>query len=145
MCALPASLGQARSNRTTTIRILSVVQTYVPRDVAPKGVSPGDSVRMTDRLYNLVPQFGRPRGAPVGTDSGTERILPGNQAARFQGVARLPGGSIVVSGRIPLADATASAKVVGGTGRFAHAGGTVEVRTLPGNGRATNVFRLTLP
>jgi hypothetical protein len=139
------SLGEARSSRTVEVRILSVVSGYSQTDVEPKGLSAGDRVRMTDRLYNLVAQFGKPKGAPVGTDSGTMTIRRGKQTANFQGVARLPGGTMVVKGRVTLGRTPTTLTVAGGTGRYSRARGTVTVRTLDANGRASNIFHLTLP
>jgi len=121
-----------------------VVQTYVPTDFQPKGLSAGDHIRMTDRLYNLSAQFGKPRGSLVGSDSGTMKIRTGKRTADFRGVARLPGGTIAVGGRVSLTRQSSTVPVVGGTGHFAHARGTVVVSQADNNGRA-NVFRLTLP
>lgn len=128
-----------------TIRILSVVRTFEQKDVAPKGLSPGDQVRMTDRLYNAVPQFGKPKGALVGSDWGTITIRRDLRSGKFRGAAALPGGSITVAGLVPLDGTPSVAAVVSGTGRFSNARGSVAVSTLPGRGRSANVFRLTLP
>lgn len=140
---LPAQVGQARSGKALEIKILSVVQTVAQTDVEPKGLSVGDRITMTDRLYNLVPQFGRPKGALVGRDSGTVTVRQGS--ADFRGTARLPGGTILVRRRFPVASALSRVTVVGGTGRFSNARGTVSIRALGAKGRATNVFHLTLP
>lgn len=145
LAALLTPLSEARSgSTTTTFRLLSVLSGYAPKDVAPKGPSAGDSVLERDRLYNLVPQFGRAKGAFVGIDVGVATIEKGMQGARFRGIAKLPGGTIAVSGHIPLQSNRVELRVSGGTGQFAHARGTVVIRS-NNSRRATNVFRLTLP
>ena len=141
---MPTSAGQAGSDRTLDLRILSVLG-VANTDVEPKGLSTGDRITMTDRLYNLVPQFGRPKNAFVGTDSATLTMRPAGRGADFRGTARLPGGTIKVRARVPSSGALSRAAVVGGTGRFSNAMGTVSIRTLAGKGRAANIFRLTLP
>ncbi|HXY85178.1 MAG TPA: dirigent protein [Gaiellaceae bacterium] len=143
--ALSTAAGEARSTQHATISLVSVLRTYVPTDVSPKGLSAGDSVKMTDGLYNAVSQFGKPAGALVGSDTGLEKVLAGRRTASFRGVATLPGGTIVIAGRVSMTAASTTAPVVGGTGRFAHAHGTVRFRTLSANGTASNVFRLALP
>jgi hypothetical protein len=75
---LPAAAGQAGPQKTLTIKLRSVVQTTTANDVEPKGPSAGDRVTVTDRLYNLVPQFGKPKGALVGRDTATVTVLAGN-------------------------------------------------------------------
>ena len=74
---------------------------------------------------------------------GSLTILPGGRTAAFRGVARLPGGTVVVRGVVALAG-PGSTKVVGGTGRFAKATGRVAVGPATKSGRALNVFYLTL-
>jgi Dirigent-like protein len=142
---LPTSVADARSSKTLDIKVLSVVRTYAQNDVEPKGLSSGDRITSTDRLYNLVPQFGKPTGALIGSDSGTFTVRT-RKAATFGGIARLPGGTIMVRGRLVLGSARSTLAVVGGTGRFSRARGTVSVTTVNASkGLARNVFRLTLP
>jgi hypothetical protein len=58
--------------------------------------------------------------------------------------ASLPGGTIRSAGKVTAS--AARIPVVGGTGKFAGAGGTVEVRDLdPSGSPALNVYRLRLP
>jgi hypothetical protein len=142
---LPTSVADARSSKTLDIKVLSVVRTYAQNDVEPKGLSSGDRITSTDFLYNLVPQFGKPTGALIGSDSGTFTVRTG-KAADFRGIARLPGGTIMVRGRLLLGSARSTLAVAGGTGRFSKARGTVSVTTVNASkGLARNVFRLTLP
>ena len=52
------------------------------------------------------------------------------RAATFGGIARLPGGTIMVRGRLLLGSGRSTLAVVGGTGRFSKARGTVSVTTV---------------
>ena len=74
---LPASTGEARSSKSLTIKVLSVVSGVGQKDVEPKGLSAGDRITMTDRLYNLAPQFGKPNGALIGSDVGISTVRQG--------------------------------------------------------------------
>jgi hypothetical protein len=128
------SMGQARAARKVDIRVVSVLSGYSQS---------GQSIRMTDKLFNLVPQFGKPKGAPVGTDSGTVRRT-GTISAFFKGVARLPGGTLNVRGPVILGEPISNLNIAGGTGRFAGARGVVVIREMGAAGRAANIFHLTL-
>jgi hypothetical protein len=66
-------------------------------------------------------------------------------AASFvtEGYAVLPGGSIRFGGR-SSASSSGTLAVTGGTGRFAHARGSIYDRNL-GGATDLNVYRLTLP
>jgi hypothetical protein len=144
LAALLVPLSQARTESTATVKILSVLSGYTPHDVAPSGASPGDWIIERDRLYNLVPQFGQPKGAFVGTDSAVVKVDPSIQTATFHGVSHLAGGTITAGGRIPIqTNGVVTLKILGGTGRFAHARGTVVIRSSDAR-HATNTFRLTL-
>ena len=131
---LTPSLGQARSARTMDIKVVSVLSGYSQS---------GKSLRMTDKLYNLVPQFGKPKGALVGSDSGTLK-QSGHISLSFSGIARLPGGTLNVRGLVVAGESVTNLNIVGGTGRFAGARGVVVVREMAGKGRAANIFHLTL-
>jgi hypothetical protein len=137
---------QGAASTVTTIEVLSVVQTAgALKDVAPRGFSAGDQFLVRDRLFNLVPQFGRARGAVVGNDAAVMTILQGGRSGSYSGVAQLVDGSIAIKGVAPIDARTATMTVVGGTGRYARARGTVVIRYAGKAGRATNQFRLTLP
>ena len=132
---------QASAARTMVIRLTSVTTSVKPHDVAPTGVSKGDNYLATSRLLNRVPQFGKPKGAVVGTDRGTLTILT-KTTGKSAGVAKLPGGTIRFQGSGRLGTSS-TIPVVGGTGDFKGAHGTLLVNQL---GNTTyNTYRLTLP
>jgi hypothetical protein len=141
---LPAAVGQAGPRKTLTIKLRSVVQTTTANDVEPKGPSAGDRVTVTDRLYNLVAQFGKPKGALVGRDTATVTVLAGNQGVDVRGVTTLPRGTIRTRGRISFGASGWRVPVVGGSGRFSGARGSVAVDEPPTRGHARNIFRLIL-
>ena len=133
----------AAQAETLTIQVTSVVITIKPIDKRPKGSSAGDRIVYRDKLLNAVRQFGKPKGTRVGTDEGTMTFTSPN-TARFNGVARLPGGTIRIKGNVrPIAGGGIQIPVGGGTGRYAAATGTLTVG--PGEKQVLNVYKLTLP
>jgi hypothetical protein len=126
-----------------TFAVTSISLSAKPTDVAPKGSSKGDTIEYRDRLLNAKAQFGRAKGAAVGSDRGTMTFTSAH-AATFSGVAELPGGTLRLEGRvIALPGKSLAIPVTGGTGRFAKAKGYVVVG--PGTKRALNTYTLTLP
>jgi hypothetical protein len=131
----------AQADRRLVIHLTSVTTSITPHDVAPAGLSAGDRYVAKSRLLNLVPQFGRPKGAVVGSDRGTLSML-GRSRGRSVGVAKLPGGTIRFRGSGKL-DPRVSLRVVGGTGDYAGARGTLVVAQ---SGNTTyNTYTLKLP
>jgi hypothetical protein len=144
---VPAA-AQARATETLVIKVTSVSVSQKTHDVPPKGLpttaSKGDTIVLRDRLLNAANQFGKKTGARVGSDSGT-MTYTSSGAARFDGVATLPGGTLTLKGRVY---ATSDRKnmvipVTGGTGRFKGATGVVLVG--PGTKKALNTYMLKLP
>jgi hypothetical protein len=146
--ALRAAAFDAVAARSLTIRVLVTPVTRTIKDVPPKTVrstgewSKGDTLSGTSILRNFVPQFGKPKGARVGTSSFTDIALS-SQMVREDGIARLPGGTVHVRGVVPIGP-TVKLPVVGGTGIYAGSTGVVEGRHLA-NGDSLNVLRLQLP
>ncbi len=137
-----AGPGVARAE-TLTIQVTSVVISIKPIDKKPKGSSKGDRIVYRDKLLNAVRQFGKARGKRVGTDHGT-MTFTSPHTARFDGTAKLPGGSVRIRGTVrPVAGGSLQIPVAGGTGRYAKATGTLTVG--PGENRALNTYRITLP
>jgi hypothetical protein len=121
------------------IEVISVTTSLVAHPHPPAG-DVGDTATSTDKLLNAVPQFGRPKNAVVGRDSATATYLRLG-AMRLCGVARFPGGTIRICGIARPIQGGYSVSIVGGTGAFANAQGTVFVS---GNDkRALNVYELT--
>jgi hypothetical protein len=140
---LAVPTAQARQARTLTIKVKSVQVFAKPIDLAPKGTSKGDTVQSRDRLENLVAQFGRNKGAVVGSDRGT-MTFTGAHTAKFVGSAVLPDGTLTLNGVVKaIAANVLSIPVTGGTGKYAGAHGYLLIG--PGSKQAENVYALTLP
>jgi hypothetical protein len=124
------------------IQVKSVTTGADATDKAPKGPSKGDRFVQRSQLSNVARQFGKPAGAVVGHDIGTI-VLRSARAGRATGVATFPGGTIRFQGVVRVTDTGAgSFEVVGGTGRYAKARGTLFV----GTGDAPlNTYHLRLP
>jgi hypothetical protein len=136
---LPAAAGAG----TVTIQVTSVLVSMKPIDTKPKGTSNGDRIIYRDTLVNAVPQFGKKKGARVGSDQGTMTFTSAH-SARFDGTARLPGGTVRIKGTVrAISSNVLQIPVVGGTGRYASAKGTLTVG--PGEKEALNVYELKLP
>lgn len=145
LLALPAHAERGSAGKTQIIRLVSTAKGK-PRtlvDRAPRGtLSPGDVFEERSTLRNAVAQFGRPKGAIVGSDVATYTIVSTSRAS-VKGSARLPGGTLRIAAvltpqQIPVF------RVVGGSGAFAKARGQLELRSL-NVGSALNVYRLRLP
>jgi len=138
----PASGASSQPDRTV-IRLVSTTTSLRTHDLAPKGLSAGDWFGARDTLTNEVPQFGKPKGALVGSDVGIFRILKGG-AETLTGTTRIPDGTIRVAGPVMTKSRTRYVvRVVGGTGRYASARGTLTVVTRSPT-VTLNVFVLTL-
>jgi hypothetical protein len=125
------------------IKVVSVLTVQLTRDKPPKGESKGDRVKFKDLLLNAEPRFGKATNAPVGSDKGTMSFTS-STTARMTGVATLPDGTIKFSGTVtPLADGDISIPVVGGSGKYENARGTLIVGA--GARRAPNTYRITVP
>ena len=146
-CGLLAGVaGPAASSTTDTqrlvIRLISDNSLVKTVDKPPKGkLNAGDQLTTTSTLRNQVAQFGKPKGALVGHDRATSTFIS-SKAYTIDGYASLPGGRVMFHGRVTRPSSTVP--VTGGTGRFAHARGTVAAEDLGGS-RSINIYRLTLP
>jgi hypothetical protein len=131
------------SAKTIVLEVTSVGTSVVSHDKAPKGASKGDTIVYRDSLLNVLSQqFGKKKGAKVGSDHGT-MTFTSPHAARFTGVADLPGGSLTIDGNVTaLSNGYLTIPVTSGTGAFLGATGILLVG--PGSKRALNVYRLTI-
>jgi hypothetical protein len=138
-----ASASAAPAGPPAVIRLVSTTTSYRVTDTKPKGASPGDRQVFTSRLRNAAAQFGKSKGAVVGSDRST-LVLTAAGGAQMTTVAKLPGGTLVVRG--PLSDAgngAVSVPVVSGTGRFDGARGTLTILKPTDPKTAGNVYRLS--
>jgi hypothetical protein len=141
--AAAAILVPAAQAEKLTFAVTSVSVSAKSNDKLPKGSSKGDTIVYHDRLVNAAKQFGRAKGAVVGSDHGTMTFTSAHTAT-FSGTAVLPGGTLTLSGKVvALPGKTIAIPVTGGTGRFTKARGYVLVG--PGQARALNTYTLTLP
>ncbi len=142
LTAATATAGAPAATGPTTLLVItvkSVTTKVATTDRPPKGVSKGDRFVFRDRLLNAAPQFGKPRGARVGSDRGVT-VLTSKATGTTRGFATLPGGTIRFGGDAGLSDATF--RVLGGTGRYDGARGFLAVG--PGDA-PLNVYHLFLP
>jgi hypothetical protein len=144
-CVALASTSLAgAANGTMRISLVSITTSDSFVDKPPKGASAGDAETSTSRLLNAVTQFGKPKGAVVGSDRGTIRVVAGaNPIAKI--TTRLPGGTLSLSGHIEVrTDGTIVIPVVSGSGTFAGARGELRITPLKEKNRALNEYRITL-
>lgn len=145
--ALPAAASDAAAAKSVTIRVLVIPVTRSIKDVPPKTINAGeftrgDTIWRTSILRNAVPQFGKPKGARVGTSRGVTIALS-SQMARSDGVARFPGGTVHTHG-VGKISPNPKVAIVGGTGLYAGAAGVAEFSHLA-NGATLSVLRLQVP
>ena len=141
---LSAFAGQSHQDSALTIRVVSIPNRTVEHDLPPKGMpNQGDKYTGTSILRNAAPQFGKPNGAVVGSDTYAITITS-EQWATVKVQAKLPGGTVRVQGRTSLLLPSIKVPVTGGTGRYAGARGSSTATDLS-DGRSLNVYRLRLP
>ena len=125
------------------IRLVSLTTSESSVDVPPRKDSAGDRQLFASRLLNERRQFGKPKGAVVGSDRGT-LTLTSARSANLKAVAKLPGGTITADGPLRAAgNGAVSVVVVNGTGIFAGAHGTLTILRPSGPKTAVNVYRLS--
>ena len=110
-------------------------------DKSPAGASQGDTIETTNVLSNATAQFGLAKGAIVGSDTGRTTNLDAVPMT-VNILVRLPKGTLRVRGRSRTVAGARIAPVVGGTGRFKGATGTLTVTTIPHTGDSSSVYRL---
>jgi len=146
---LPAAASDTADAQSVVIRVLITPVTRTFTDVAPKThamtgeYTKGDTLEGTSILRNAVRQFGKPRGARIGTDHFVETALS-PQEIMFDGVSRLPGGTVHARGVLHEVAGKLTVAVVGGTGLYAAATGVIEGSHLP-SGVTLNVARVQVP
>jgi hypothetical protein len=129
------------SARTMTLQVVSNSISYRAHDIGPKGASKGDTIAYHDELVNDATQFGRKKGAIVGSDTG-KLTFTGPHTATFEGSARLPGGTLRISGAVYTSSSGELVfQVTDGTGDYAGTRGTLTVGK--GRNHVLNTYRLT--
>lgn len=144
LAAFDPSASASSAAPPTLIRLVSVTTSARENDRPPKGPSTGDTVRETSRLLNEVAQFGKPARAAVGSDSAVQLLRLGPKSITVDGVAKLPGGTLLFRGKAErYARGGIVIPVVGGTGRYLGAQGTLWILTVRDPARVVNIYRLT--
>lgn len=136
------SLTDLRHDELRAARVFKFLAVNINgvRDQNPPAGIVGDVVTGTDRLRNAVPQFGKPKGAAVGR-SRYRTLFESLAVASVEVRSTLPGGTIRARGRADFRRDSNVIRVVGGTGVFVGAAGTVEERELP-SGQTLDIYRL---
>jgi hypothetical protein len=139
------SLAPAAVAQTLTIEVTSLTTQVKAHDLAPKGKpNKGDRIDFRDLLLNRKPQFGKKKGKAVAYDVGTMTYLTKTRI-EIDAVATFPGiGKIHFAG--PFAtrrDGLTVVPIVGGTGGFEGATGTVTIGQ--GATSAPNIYVVTVP
>jgi hypothetical protein len=146
--ALPAAASDAAAPKSVTIRVVVKEVTQSIKDVPPRTFAleheytKGDTIRGTELLRNAVRQFDKPKGATVGTDRYVITAVA-LQKIRVDFVTRFPGGTVHAHG-VGKAGSKPEVPIVGGTGVYAGATGSIEGRHLA-NGEKLNIYRLHVP
>ena len=128
---------EAQADRVIRVFAVNVSGKRVPKP--PAGIA-GDVVVGRDRLLNVAPQFGKPKGAVVG-QARYRTVFANAAVASVEVTATFLGGTIRARGKADFRRARNVIQVVGGTGVFADALGSVEERALA-NGQTLNIYRL---
>jgi hypothetical protein len=142
--AVVASSAAGAEAQLAKIQLVTKPISARTTDAPPKGPSVGDKLHERTRLFNEVPQFGKPAGALVGRDRATFTLVS-ETTLRMEGVATLPGGTLVLRGpvRTNARRQEITAPVVSGTGRYAGARGTLRALQARNPTRTLNVYALT--
>ena len=131
--------------QTVKIRLTSLTTILGQHDTQPKGkANKGDSIDFKDLLLNKEPQFGKATGKAVAWDEG-EVLYTSATTTEDQGDRDLPGRRYDhLRRRVRLEPVTATvARIVGGTGGFKGASGTVTIGS--GARTAPNIFVVSVP
>ena len=149
LLAAPARAEQEAASTTMAIRLIVIpADSRYLIDRAPKGFpNKGDVVRERSTLRNAVAQFGRPKGAIVGSDTWiTTIVIAPFSKADVKATTTVPGGTIRAAGTVTAAQTTGTFRVIGGTGKYANVLGTISLRNLTADGsRGLTIYRLRFP
>jgi hypothetical protein len=143
--AMPVGAAPKRTSSSLTISVLwSVITDGLIRDLPPKNKqSVGDVYWYSASLTNHVPQFGRRSGALVGIEYDRLTVLPAH-VYLIRAKSVLPGGKIYSRGRLAGTNPIQSGRVIGGTGWYAGARGSVTDEEI-GPLASVDTYHLRLP
>jgi hypothetical protein len=145
MLPLTAPASPRAEGSVLTIRLISRLANWSRTDHGPKGPSKGDKLYVRSVLRNAVAQFGKPKGAIVGRDYEVVTYTSAH-AAKVTVRVTLPTGTLQAQDRVRASSGPSQTiRVVGGTGRYKGATGTVTTRDLPDGHSASNIYHLRLP
>ena len=140
------STASAFGSSVLVIQVKSV-QTFarVVHNQPPSALSKGDVLLQRDNLFNITPQLGKTAGALIGKDRATISLISQTKAT-VAGTTSFPGGTVRFRGTVSFTSThPAALRIVGGTGRYARATGTVtEPATDSDPHNARNTYRLKL-
>ena len=129
--------GIADAATSTTISAKATQTSFkVIKDVPPKGPSKGDVYQFTEKLSQ--------GGKQIGSDKVTLTVIS-NTKATADGIFTFKTGALHVHGTVPnqpTPGKTFPVPIVGGTGAYKGAHGTLDVTTTKGN-TSTEVFHFT--
>ena len=115
------------AERVETIRLIQTRLAQQTVDLGRRGASAGDLVYAAYSLTQAAPDADRPVGGPVGSHSRTRTTLVGGVGSVAE-TSMLANGSITAGGVVGSRVRTLA--VLGGTGAFANAQGTLSVKPL---------------
>jgi hypothetical protein len=131
--AAAAAAASASPRTTAPLQLLSVQRSFsMPGKAGPHQMPKvGDRMIFDDTLYNHAAQLGKPSGARVGHAEGV-CTLSAARMLQCLVTAHLPNGEIVAVLAFPVHDGpqTNTAAIIGGTGAYSSATGTVLSRDL---------------
>jgi allene oxide cyclase len=127
--------GTARARVTSTVSVVEHATTDVTTDTGKKGDTAGDVLTFANDVYNASD------AAKVGTDEGACVRTVKGKTYECSWTTVLPGGSLAVQG--PFYDARNSTlAIVGGTGKYRAARGTMRLKSRAGGKKFSFVFRI---
>jgi hypothetical protein len=131
-----------------TLRLLEISETFLPMgdftfDRDPRS---GEQFGFVDGLYRWE---GTKKGARVGRVEVVLTFLTdfdakGRAKGHIYAQAFLPGGSLVIEGNSVIREGPGKfvLPIVGGSGKYAGAGGEVVIRDIGGGDKSANIFRI---
>lgn len=147
VAAVPVTSQGAAARQRFALRFIAKdLVKNVEHDVAPKGLSVGDTAWSRMALFNRFAQLGEPVGARVGAESLVIRMT-GSRSGTVRGVASLRGGSLILRRGFKLGSPGSGLffPIAGGTGRFAGARGTLYVNAMISPSSELSTYLFSLP